>query len=85
MQREQILLAINKIFIDELDNPGITLLENTTAKEVKEWDSLTHIQLVNAMEKHFKIRFSTAEIMNWKNIGDCCTSVEEKLTTYPAH
>jgi acyl carrier protein len=80
MERQRILADINKIFIDELDNPDILLQDRTTAEEVKEWDSLTHIQLVNAVEKHFNIRFPATEILNWKNVGDLCNSVAGRLT-----
>jgi acyl carrier protein len=81
MEKEQILPIINQIFIHELDNPAIVLQENTTAQDIREWDSLTHIQLVYAIEKHFKIRFSTAEITRWKNIGELCNSVSQRLKT----
>ena len=79
MEKEQILPIINQIFVHELDNPAIVLHENTIAADIREWDSLTHIQLVYAIEKHFKIRFSTAEITRWKNIGELCDSIAGRL------
>ena len=54
MERNNILSQINKIFIDTLDNEGVVIEETTTAKDVEEWDSLTHIMLVVAIEKYFK-------------------------------
>jgi acyl carrier protein len=81
MEKEQILPIINQIFIHELDNPAIVLQETTTAEDIREWDSLTHIQLVYAIEKKFRIRFSTAEITRWKNIGELCNSVAQRLKT----
>ena len=81
MEKEQILPIINQIFVHELDNPAIVLHENTTAGDIAEWDSLTHIQLVYAIEKYFKIRFSSAEITRWKNIGELCSSVAHRLKT----
>ena len=76
---QEILKQVNQIFINVLDNNDIILKEETTANDVEDWDSLTHIQLVVAIEKHFKIRFSSAEIQNWKNIGEMINSVQTKL------
>jgi acyl carrier protein len=81
MEKQQLFKTVNEIFIDVLDNPTIVLQEKTTADDIAEWDSLTHIQLVYAIEKHFKIRFSTAEITRWKNIGELCDSIAGRLNT----
>jgi acyl carrier protein len=79
MDSEQIIQQVNSIFIDILDNDDIKLSRDTTANDIEEWDSLNHIQLVVAIEKHFKIRFTTAEIYKWKNIGDMCDMIASKL------
>ena len=79
MEKQQLINTINEIFVNVLDNPAIVLREDTTADDIAEWDSLTHIQLVYAIEKHFKIRFSTAEITRWKNIGELCDSIAGRL------
>lgn len=70
MEKQDILQAINTIFIDVLDDGNIKLNYETSADDVDDWDSLTHIQLVVAVEKHFKIRFTSQEIQRWKNVGE---------------
>lgn len=70
MDKNEALKQINEIFVDILDNELIKITELTTADDVEEWDSLTHIQLVVAIEKHFKIRFTSREIQSWKNVGE---------------
>ncbi|PWK79872.1 acyl carrier protein [Mucilaginibacter oryzae] len=79
MDTEQILNQVNDIFKDVLENNDIILSAATTAADVEEWDSLNHIQLIVAIEKRFGIRFTTAEIYTWKNIGDMCTVIAQKL------
>jgi len=80
MNIPEILADCNKIFIDELGNPSIVLKPESTASDIEEWDSLTHIQLIVAIEKHFKIRFTTAEIQNFKNVGEMCTCIQKRIS-----
>lgn len=77
MEHSEILKQVNDIFIDVLDNEDIKLSDATSAKDVDEWDSLNHIQLIVAIEKHFKIRFNSAEISAWKNVGEMCASIKK--------
>lgn len=70
MEKIEILKAVNNIFIDILDNDNIILIPDTMASEIEDWDSLNHIQLVVAIEKQFKIRFTSKEIQGWKNVGE---------------
>jgi acyl carrier protein len=80
MERKDILSQINEIFIDTLDNEEVVIEETTQATDVDEWDSLTHIMLVVAIEKHFKIRFTSKEIQSWKDVGEMLNCIQEKGT-----
>jgi acyl carrier protein len=79
MSREEIIKQLNPIFIDVLDNPGISVKPETTSDDIEEWDSLNHIQLIVAIEKHFKIRFTAAEIVDFNNVGELCDAIIHKL------
>lgn len=79
MERSEILKRVNEIFIDELDNDDIKLNDETTADDVEEWDSLSHVQLIVAIEKTFGIKFSSSEILSWNNVGELITSIENKI------
>jgi acyl carrier protein len=78
MERNELLTQIQEIFRDVLDEENIVLTEITTANDVDGWGSLTHIQLVVAIEKHLKIRFTSKEILSWKNIGEMMDSILSK-------
>ncbi len=77
MDRNEIFQKLNDIFIDVLDIEEVVLNEDTSADDIDEWDSLSHIQLIVAIEKAFGIKFTSKEIMSWKNVGemvDCILS-----------
>jgi len=74
-----ILEQLKDIFIDVLENDDIVLTDATKAADIDEWDSLNHIQLVVAVEKHFKIRFTSKEIQSWKNVGELVNSISQKI------
>ena len=79
MERNELLKQVNDIFIDILDNDQIKLNEDTTVLDVEEWDSLTHIHLVVAIEKRFNIKFTTTETQSWNNVGELIDSVTKKI------
>jgi acyl carrier protein len=79
MNKDLILQNLNEIFRDILDNDHINLTEQTTAADVEDWDSLNHIQLIVAIEKKFKIKFTSAEIYQFKNVGEMCDAILKKI------
>jgi acyl carrier protein len=78
MQKSELLKEVNNIFIDVLDDEGIKLTYETSADDVEDWDSLNHIQLIVAIEKQYKIRFTSQEIQRWKNVGEMLDSMLAK-------
>ena len=48
--------------------------------DVDEWDSLSHILLVVAIEKYFQIEFTAKEMQNFKNVGEMCEVIILKNT-----
>jgi len=79
MNRKEIINTLEAIFEDIIDEGAVTLSETSTSKDVDGWDSLTNIQLVVVIEKQFKIRFTSEEIISWNNVGemiDCILTKE---------
>ena len=76
MERTDILEKLNEVFEDILDldeTPNLT--DATSANDIEEWDSLAHVQLVVAIEKAFRIKFTSAEILKWQNVGQMVNSI----------
>lgn len=79
MDRNDILARVQDVFREELELDDLVLNDETTADDVEEWDSLSHVQLVVALEKAFNIKFSSREILSWDNIGDLVDCIDKKI------
>lgn len=79
MTFDTIIGKVNEIFIDVLDNEDIVIKKETSARDIEEWDSLNHIMLVVAIEKSFGIKFKSDELQGFKNVGEMCDSIVQKL------
>lgn len=78
MDKNQILADVQEIFRDVLDNDEIEINFDTVSDDIEEWDSLSHIQLIVAIEKHFHIKFNSKELMAWKTVGDMIDCINSK-------
>jgi acyl carrier protein len=78
MERAQVRERLNGIFRDIFDDDSLELNEAMTAAEVAGWDSLSHIDLIVAVEKEFKIKLTTAEIRGLGNAGDFVSVIARK-------
>lgn len=69
---------LTAIFHDVFDDDSIVVTPNLTAADVPEWDSLTHIRLVLAVQKAFKVKFSASQTAELKNVGEFAELIRVK-------
>ncbi len=79
MTREEVYEKLNEVFRDVFEDDDITVNDNTTAADIEDWDSLEHINLVNAIEQEFGIKFNMGQIVSMKNVGEMVTIIMSKL------
>lgn len=70
---------LQEVFRNVFEDDEIEIADETTADDIDAWDSLTHVQLIVAVEKEFSLKFSTVEVMKLKNVGDFIALIEKKL------
>ncbi|HEX9080614.1 MAG TPA: acyl carrier protein [Desulfuromonadaceae bacterium] len=73
------LEMLEPIFREVFDDEGISLRRDTTADDIEEWDSLTHMNLVTALELRFRVRFALGEMQKLKNVGEMLDLINRKL------
>jgi acyl carrier protein len=76
--QDDILRQATQVVREVLEDDAIELKPNTVANQVAGWDSLTHVEIIVGIEKHFKIRFTSKEIQSFKNVGAMCEAIAAK-------
>jgi len=78
LSADAVLDELREIMIDVFDVDDLAITAQTTADDVEEWDSLSHVRLLVAVERKFKIKFSNSEIESLKSVGDLVRLVQAK-------
>ena len=78
MNQEQVLEKISTLINETFDTEYI-INDETSAEQIDEWDSISHIELISNIENSFGVRFGLGELQELKNVGDMATLVVSKL------
>jgi acyl carrier protein len=79
MTDNEIYERLTEIMQDIFDDPDVVATPDLTADDVEAWDSLSHIRLVLAIEKAFKVKFAASEVGEVKDVGEMVNLVKSKL------
>ena len=79
MTREQVFEKLNEVFRDVFDEESIQVNETTTSKDIEEWDSLEHINLLAAVEQEFGIKFNMGQVVSMKNVGEMADIIMSQI------
>ncbi len=69
---------VQNIFQEIFEDPMLSIAPGMTAKDVVNWDSFNHINLILALEEAFNVRFTTAEMAQMSNVGELVVSLAKK-------
>jgi acyl carrier protein len=75
-----IMKELNGVFRRLFEDESLVVTRSTTAQDIDDWDSITHMILVTAVEKKFGVKFSLAELTTLNMVGDMADLVEKKLS-----
>ena len=79
MSRNDIYEKLCAVFQDVFDDDSISLCDGTTADDIEEWDSLSHINLITSVEDEFGIRFDMKAVQQMKNVGEMVDEIEKLI------
>ena len=69
---------MQKIFREIFEDETIILRNEMTAEDIEDWDSLSHIQLIEAIEHTFDITFTLQEAVELETVGEFIELVNKK-------
>lgn len=69
---------LKKVILGALKLEDYNFTDETIAPQVPGWDSLTHVNVILAVEKHYNIRLKNLEILRLKNVGDLQKLIDSK-------
>lgn len=78
-----LIAELTPVFREVFDDDSIVITRQTTANDIDGWDSLSHMNMVMAVEMKFKIRFALGELPTLRNVGDLADLTEKKLAKKP--
>jgi acyl carrier protein len=81
---DPVMAELTDIVRSVLDDPGVTLTENTAAQDVPGWDSMAHIAVIVEAECRFGITFAAAEIGSLQRVGDLARLIQSKCAAAAA-
>ena len=79
MDTASIYRQLTEIFRDVFDDDTIVVTPETTAADIRDWDSANHVNLIVAIEVRMKIKFKTIELEGLHNVGNLVSVIEQKL------
>ena len=79
MSKTIILKELNRIFCDVFDDESIVITDKTSAIDIEDWDSLSHVMLLSSIEKKFGIKFNMKEVQTLDNVGDMVDLIAEYI------
>lgn len=79
MNKTEIFAKLTDVFRDVFDDDTIELTDSTTAADIEDWDSLSHITLLSAVENELGVRFDMRAVQGLKSVGDMVDLIKEML------
>ena len=79
MEKTELMDKLTEIFREVMDNDEIVLNDETTSEDIEEWDSLSHIELIDVIGKELGVKITSMEFRGWENVGEMVESLLQKL------
>jgi acyl carrier protein len=73
------MTKLEELMVDVFDVDDLAVTDKTSADDIEEWDSLSHIRFMITVERFFKIRFLNEEVADLRSVGDLARAIAGKI------
>ena len=60
---------VSAVFREFFGDPTRDIKDETTFADIAGWDSVAHVNLINALEAEFDTKFSVRDVMKMNSVG----------------
>ena len=78
MTQQEVLDRLQPLFRDVLDDDGLVITRASNAYNTPNWDSLSHINLIEVIQDEFHVKFALGELQDLKEVGDLVDLILKK-------
>ena len=79
LSRDEVLAALQPIFQSVLNLKAVEVTPDSSALNTPGWDSLAHIEIIEMVERRFKVRFGLGELQDLKTVGELVELTLKKI------
>lgn len=79
MESQEIMERLTVIFREVFEDEDIVLSEDQTAEDIENWDSLSHMMLIAAIEKEFGFKFKLKQLALLVSVGGILSAIKSNL------
>ena len=72
------LAVVTEVFREVFEDDALEITRDTTARDIEDWDSLTHVSLIVAIEQRLAVRFSSADVARLTDVGELVDLIERQ-------
>ena len=78
MGEQEILQELNQLFCVFFKDKNLVISHQTTAHDINDWDSFSHMELMTSIENEFKIQIPFTEMMEFNTVGDMVNYIKNQ-------
>lgn len=79
MDKVAIVNKMTPVFRSVFEIDDLVLEESQSPKDIDKWDSMTHMMLIEELEKEFGIKFKLMDIDSLDNVGAIISTISSYI------
>lgn len=78
-QQQHVWDELNNVFCEVFSDDSIHISGKMTSNDIDGWDSMSHLNLILAIENKFNINFTQRELMKQRDVSDLFEDIKSKI------